>query len=57
MNQVQILRKLSGQKRLEQAIELSDLTRELAIANIRTQLDRKTSKKEIMAKLYQRLKY
>lgn len=55
MDQQQILQNLSGEKRLEQALLLSDFVRELAIKNIRTQLGRKASKKKIMEKLKERL--
>lgn len=34
MNQVAILRTMTGQKRLEQAFQLSEFVRELAIKNI-----------------------
>lgn len=57
MNQLQMLRKKTGEERLRQAIELSELTRELSIANIKEQLGGKASKKTILRKLQERLKY
>ena len=46
-DQVKILRKLSGQKRLETAFRLSATVRELAIAGIKTQKPN-ASKKDIL---------
>lgn len=57
MNQLQILKKLSGQKRLQQAFFLSDFVRELAIRNIKDQLGRNVSRKEVLKKLKQRILY
>lgn len=55
MNQLQILRKMSGEERLKHAIQLSELTRDLAIENIKEQLGKKVTKKAILRKLRERL--
>lgn len=55
MDQAKILRKMTGEQRLEQAFELSDLTRDLAIINIKEQLGKKASKKKVMEMLKRRL--
>lgn len=57
MNQSQILQKMTGEQRLKQAIQLSELTRDLSMANIKEQLGRKASKKTILRKLQERLDY
>ena len=57
MNQLQILRKMSGIKRLEQAFRMSDFTLELAKMNIREQLDKKVSPKRITKELNKRLSW
>ena len=56
MNQLQMLRKKTGEERLKLALELSELTRELSIANIKEQLGKKASKKQIMTQLLKRLR-
>ncbi len=55
MNQVQVLQKLTGEQRLEQAFQLSDLVRELAVINIKEQLGKKATKEKIREKLRERL--
>ncbi len=55
LKQEDILRGLSGEKRLEQAFILSDFVRMLAISNIKDEYGEKLSKKEIFAKLKRRL--
>lgn len=57
MNQLQMFRKKTGEERLKQAIELSELTRALSIANIKEQLGKKASKKTVLRKLRERLDY
>ena len=57
MNQSQLLRKLSGIQRLEQAFKISDFTLELAKMNIREQLDKKVSPKRITKELNKRLSW
>ena len=54
MNQVDLLKKMSGLKRLEQAFELSDLIREIALSAINQEFPH-LSKKEKMEKLIQRI--
>ena len=54
MNQIQIYKKMTGEQRLEQAFQLSDLTRELAILNIKENFP-KLSKKGIIKKLRERI--
>jgi len=54
MNQIQIYKKMTGENRLEQAFELSELTRELAILNIKENFP-KLSKKGIIKKLRERI--
>lgn len=55
MNQAQILQKMTGEQRLEQAFQLSDFVRELAVINIKEQLGKKATKKKIREKLRERL--
>jgi len=55
MNQIQVLQKMSGEQRLNQAFLLSDFTRELAILNIKKNLGKKTTKKRIQEELKKRL--
>lgn len=55
VNQAQILRKMTGEARLEQAFYLSDLTRELAMADIREKLGKKASSEAVLKKLRERL--
>ena len=57
MNQSQLLRKLSGIQRLEQAFKISDFPLELAKMNIREQLDKKVSPKRITKELNKRLSW
>ncbi len=57
MDQAKLLRKMTGEQRLKQALELSELTRDLAISNIKQQLGRKASKREIIKKLRERIDY
>ena len=57
MNQSQLLRKLSGIQRLEQAFKISDFTLELAKMNICEQLDKKVSPKRITKELNKRLSW
>ncbi|MCJ7740964.1 hypothetical protein MUP32_06680 [Candidatus Microgenomates bacterium] len=57
MDQIKILRLMTGEERLKQAIELSQLTRDLSCANIKEQLGKKASKKAILQKLMERLEY
>lgn len=52
-SQIDLLRKLSGRKRLEIAFRLSALTRELALANIKFQ-NPNANKKELNDLLLQR---
>ena len=55
MNQLQILRKMSGLRRLEQAFRMSDFTLELAKKNILEKLGKKASPKRIAQELNKRL--
>lgn len=55
MNQIQLLKKMSGEKRLAQAFLLSDFIRELAILNIKSQIGPKATKKQILVLLKERL--
>lgn len=55
MDQAQVLQKMTGEERLEQAFKLSDFVRELAVINIKEQLGKKATKKNIREKLRQRL--
>lgn len=55
MDQVALLKKMSGEKRLEQAIMLSDFTRKLAIEGIKSELGPKATKSQILFRLKQRL--
>lgn len=55
MNQVQILRKMTGEQRIEQAFGLSEVTRELAVLNIKEMLGKKASQKQIIVELKNRM--
>lgn len=55
-DQVRLLRKLSGQKRLEAAISLSATVREVARANIKNSFP-KANKTELQTLLKKRLVY
>lgn len=55
MDQAKVLRGLTGEQRLEQAFALSDLVRELAMANIKQELGTNATKEKIIAKLRERL--
>jgi|GEM_PF-4723938 len=55
MNQARVLRKLTGEERLEQAFMLSEFVRELAVSDIKERLGPRTTKKEIAATLRRRL--
>lgn len=55
MDQINVLRKMTGEQRLDQAIQLSELVRELAIINIKDQKGNKISKRELRKKLLIRL--
>ena len=55
MNQLQILRKMSGAKRLEQAFRLSDFMLELTKKNIIETLGKKANPKRIAQELNKRL--
>lgn len=57
MNQLQMLRKKTGEERLSQAIELSEVTRELSMIGIKKQLGSQATKKKIIEKLRERIKY
>ena len=56
MNQAQVLKKLSGEKRLEQAFKLSDFVRELTLRNVQL-LYPHLSKKDQLMKLQERIQY
>ncbi len=56
MNQVQMLKKLSGYERLTQAFKLSDLVCELAFKNIKLMYP-KLSKKQQFLKFSERIRY
>ncbi|MBI4067095.1 hypothetical protein HY407_01830 [Candidatus Gottesmanbacteria bacterium] len=56
MNQVDILRKMTGEERLEQAFKLSELTRELATLNIKEQLGKRATKRRVRQELLKRLR-
>ncbi len=53
MNQTNLLRRLSGRKRLEQAFKFSDFVRELALKNIQTEMKifRRLAVKELMKRM------
>ena len=55
MEQAKGLRKMSGEKKLEQAFRLSEFVRELAVVNIREQLGPKATKRQIATALRRRL--
>ena len=55
MNQADILRKLDGNKRLEQAFKLSDFVRELMEQNIKEMYGKGINRKELQKKLRERL--
>lgn len=55
MNQIQVLQKMTGEQRLNQAFLLSDFTRELAILNIKKNLGKKATKERIQQELKKRL--
>ncbi len=55
MNQIQVLRKMTGEQRLKQALILSDFTRELAVKNIKENLGKDATKIEIQRELKKRL--
>lgn len=55
MKQLKILKKLSGEKRLDIALELSDFIRELACSNIKEMLGEAATADKIQKKLYERL--
>lgn len=55
MRQSQILKKMSGIKRLEQSFLLSDFVLEIAKKNIRENLGTKTTTKRINSELAKRL--
>lgn len=57
MNQSQILRKMSGVERLEQAFKMSDFTLELAKKNIREGLGKKANPKRVALELSKRLQW
>ncbi len=57
MNQFQLLRKMTGEQKLEQAIELSEITRELSMIGIKKQLGSRVTKKKINEKLRERIEY
>lgn len=55
MTQEEVLRKMSGEMRLKQALMLSDFVRKLALMNIKEQGKAKTKKdfiKELQKRLY-----
>jgi hypothetical protein len=56
IDQIQILKKLSGNERLAQAFKLSDFVRELALKNIKI-IYPNLSKKQQSIKLSERLRY
>lgn len=56
MTQEQILRKMTGEARLKQALMLSNFVRKLALMNIKEQGKFKT-KKELIRALRKRLQY
>jgi len=55
MNQARVLRKLTGEERLEQAFMLSEFVRELVVTNIKERLGPRATKKEITVALRRRL--
>lgn len=55
MDQISLLKKISGEKRLEQALMLSDFSRKLAMEGIKYELGPKATKAQILARLKQRL--
>lgn len=46
---------MKGKDRLEQAFQLSEITRELSLMNIKENLGKKATKKTILGKLRERL--
>ena len=55
MEQAKGLRKMSGEKKLEQAFRLSEFVRELAVVNIKEKLGPKATKRQIATALRRRL--
>lgn len=56
MNQTHVLKKLGGEKRLEQAFKLSNFVRELSLRNVQL-LYPHLSKKDQLTKLQERIQY
>lgn len=54
--QAQILKEISGEKKLEQAISLSEMVREMARKNIKEQLGDGVPQKKIEQELKKRLR-
>ena len=52
MTQSTLLRKMSGEDRLQQAFELSNFVRELALKNIKSRLSKNATQKQIRDALY-----
>ena len=57
IDQLQILRKMGGVKRLEQAFRMSDFTLEMAKKNILEKLGEKANPKRIAKELNKRLSW
>lgn len=55
MNQLQMLRKMTGEQRLDKAIQLSELNRKRIIVKIKKELGPQASRKLVLKKLIKRL--
>lgn len=55
MNQLKILRKMSGEKRLEQAFTLSETVRDLSLIDIRKKLSKNVKSEKVIKELKKRL--
>lgn len=55
MDQLTILRKMSGEKRLEQAFNLSETVRELSLIDIKNKLGKNATPEKMIKELKKRL--
>lgn len=57
LTQEAVLKRMSGEERLEQAFSLSELVRELALKNIKHKYGRDVGKGKLLKELKKRLRY
>ncbi len=55
MDQLTVLRKMSGEKRLEQAFTLSETVREISLIDIRKKLGKNATEGKVIKELKKRL--